>query len=196
MQIIDVVQGSPEWFAAKCGVPSASNFDKIITTKGQPSKQRAKYLYRLAGETVTGTQEEGYQNGAMLRGQELESEARDLYTIISGQKVKEVGFCLADGYGASPDGLVGDVGLLEIKCPSMAVHIGYLLANALPVDYFQQCQGQLLVTGREWCDFVSYFPGIKPLVVRVQRDEGFLRTLEVELEVFTKELAELVKKIR
>lgn len=197
MKIIDCVQNSPEWFAAKCGIPSASNFDKIVQVSGKPSKQRTKYLYRLAGETITGTQEESYQNAAMERGKELESEARELYGLISEANVQEVGFCLADGFGASPDGLVGKNGLLEIKCPEkMAIHIDRLLKNIFPVEFFQQVQGQLLVTGREWVDFMSYCPGLKPLIVRVVRDEGFLKTLRIELEVFTKELAELVKKIK
>ena len=196
MKIIDCIQNSPEWFAAKCGIPSASNFDKLVTSQGKPSKQRTKYLYRLAGETITGISEETYQNKDMLRGKEMEVEARQLYQLVSGEEVQEVGFCLADGYGASPDGLVGEIGLLEIKCPTMAVHISYLLDNTLPVDYFQQVQGQILVTGRLWIDFMSYYPGIKPLIVRVIRDEKFIKALRVELEVFCGELKDLVKKIR
>lgn len=196
MEIINCVQGTPEWFAARCGIPTASSFDRIICVDGKPSKQRTKYLYQLAGETITGVQEESYQNGAMLRGKEMEAEARQLYQLITGQEVVEVGFCLAEGYGASPDGLVGEKGLLEIKCPNLATHIGYLLDNALPTDYFQQTQGQLLVTGREWCDFLSYYPGLKPLLIRVKRDEKFIAILEVELKKFCVELKEIVKKVR
>lgn len=196
MKIINCIQNSPEWFAAKCGIPSASNFDKLLTANGTVSKQRTKYLYRLAGETITGMQEESYQNVAMLRGKELEAEGRQLYQLISGQEVKEVGFCLAEGYGASPDGFVGENGLLEIKCPIMATHIGYLLENKLPIDYLQQIQGQLLVTNREWVDFMSYYPGIKPLIVRIKRDEIFLEILTKELKVFCKELKVIVKKIK
>lgn len=177
-------------------MPSASNFDKIITADGKPSKQRTKYLYRLAGETITGIAEESYQNNNMIRGQELEAEARQLYSLATGEEVKQVGFCLSDGYGCSPDGLVGEKGLLEIKCPTMAIHIGYLLADTLPVGYKQQIQGQLLVTGREWCDFLSYYPGIKPLIVRVERDEKFLIALKVELQLFCEELKKVIEKIR
>lgn len=196
MKIIDCVQNTPEWFAAKCGVPSASNFDKLLQVSGKPSKQRTKYLYRLAGETITGIQEDSYQNAAMLRGIEMEAEAKQLYQLISGVSVQEVGFCLADGFGASPDGFVGNPGLLEIKCPIMATQVGYLLDNKLPTDYKQQVQGQLLVTERKWCDFMSYFPGLRPLILRVERDEKFLKLLEVELKKFCKELKEVVKKIR
>lgn len=198
MRIVDCLQGTSEWFSARCGIPSASNFDQIITTKLEPSKQRQKYLYRLAGERVSGMAEETYQNNAMLRGIELENEARNLYQVINDVEVKQVGFCLTEGKfvaGASPDGLIGDDGCIEIKCPTMAVHVGYLLDGKLPTDYFQQTQGQLFVTGRTWCDFVSYYPGIKPLIVRVERDEQFIKALTVELEIFCSELEDVIKKI-
>jgi len=195
MKIINVEQRSPEWYACRLGVPTASNFDKIVTMKGDPSKQAEKYMFKLAGEKVSGACEESYTNGAMQRGIELEDEARQLYQIINGVEVEQVGFCLADGYGCSPDGLVED-GLIEIKCPSIAVHVGYLLDNKLPSDYFQQVQGQLLVTGRKWCDFVSYYPGIKPLIVRVEPDKAFLKALNIELQVFCKLLDETISKIR
>ena len=196
MKILDVVQNSPEWFSARCGIPTASNFDKIITAKGEPSKQRTKYLYQLAGERITGIAEETYQNATMLRGIEMEVEARQLYSLITGQDVVEVGFCLAEGYGASPDGLVAETGCLEVKCPNLATHVGYLLENTLPTDYFQQTQGQLLVTERKWVDFMSYYPWLHPLIIRVNRDEDFIKKLKIELEVFTQELAELVDKIK
>ena len=196
MKIIECIQGSPEWYAVKCGIPSASNFDKILCVDGKVSKQRTKYLYQLAGETITGIAEESYQNAVMLRGQEMEAEARELYSLITGNKVQEVGFCLAEGYGASPDGLVAKTGCLEVKCPNLAIHVGYLLENKLPTDYFQQCQGQLLVTGRKYVDFLSYYPSLKPLIIRVKRDEKFLKTLEVELKNFCAELKEVIAKIK
>ena len=197
MKIIECEQMSPEWYQARVGIPSSSNFDKIITTKGEHSKQSQKYLYRLAGEFVAGKSEETYQNAAMLRGIELEGEARQCYELITGETVDQVGFCLADeGYACSPDGMVGSEGLLEIKCPMAATHVGYLLKNELPSDYFQQVQGQLLVTSRKWCDFMSYYPGIKPLIIRVERDVKFLTYLKVELEIFCNELKEIINKIK
>lgn len=197
MKIIQVKQGSPEWHACRAGVPSASNFDMIVTSKGEPSKQAQKYMYRLAGECITGTPEETYQNAAMQRGVELEAEARMFYEMTNDCKIEQVGFCLADGgWGCSPDGLVNGDGLIEIKCPSMAVHVGYLLDGKIPTDYFQQTQGQLLVTGRKWLDFISYYPAMKPLIVRVERDEEFIIKLEVELKKFIKELEEIVNKIK
>jgi len=196
MQIIDCVQGSPEWFEARCGIPTASGFDKIVTSIGAPSKQKKQYLYKLAGEALSGVIEESYQNATMQRGTLMESEARDMYSLISDLEVSEVGFCRKDGYGASPDGLVGLDGCLEIKCPLVATHVGYLFDNKLPTKYIQQVQGQLLVTGRKWCDFVSYFPNLKPLIVRVQRDEQFILTLKTELEKFCIELKEVINEIK
>lgn len=198
MKIIECQQLSPEWISARCGVPTASNFDKIVTSKGEVSKQRTKYLYQLAGEYITGNPEETYQSMAMLRGIELEGEARNLYQVINDSPIQKVGFCVTEGdyvYGASPDSLVGEDGSLEIKCPGLATHVGYLLDGKLPTDYFQQVQGQLLVTGRDWVDFVSYYPAIKPLIVRVNRDEKFIKSLTIELEIFCKELKELINKI-
>lgn len=199
MRVIDCIQGTPEWTAARRGVPSASAFDKIITTKGEPSKQRQKYLYQLAGECVSGIVEETYQNGAMLRGKEMEDEARQLYSLINGVEVQQVGFCVVDGdlaFGCSPDSLVGEDGGLEIKCPQMATHVSYLLDNVLPTDYIQQVQGNLLVTGRKWWDFMSYYPGLKPLIIRVQRDEKLLKSLKIELELFCEQLKNIIEKIR
>jgi predicted phage-related endonuclease len=196
MKIIDCLQGSPEWYAARCGIPSASSFDKIVTTKGEPSKQRTKYLYQLAGETITGLAEESYSNANMERGKIVEAEARSLYTFNTGKEVLQAGFCLAEGYGASPDGLVGEEGCLELKCPIMATHVGYLLDNTLPMDYFQQVQGQLLVTGRKWVDFMSYYPAMKPLIIRVEIDEKFIKALKIELELFCDELKEIINKIK
>jgi putative phage-type endonuclease len=198
MKILNFEQLSPEWHAIRLGRPSASKFDMIVTADGSPSKQRQKYLYQLAGEKVSGISPETYQNDAMLRGIELESEARKFYEIVTENVVTQVGFCLSDceKYGASPDGMIGEEGLLEIKCPIISTHVGYLLTNKIPTEYYQQTQGQLLVTGRKWVDFVSYYPGIKPLILRSVRDEGFIYLLKNELERFCKELEEVTDKIK
>lgn len=195
MQVHNCEQNTPEWFAVRLGVPSASNFDKIITLKGDPSKQSEKYLFKLAGEKVSGKQEDGYQNASMLRGIEIESEAKQMYELVKGVMVESVGFCTLDGFGCSPDGLVGDEGLIEIKCPTIAVHVEYLLDGRLPSEYFQQVQGQLLVTGRKWTDFISYYPGLKPLIVRVYPDEKFHKALKAELGTFCSKLNEVIGRI-
>jgi len=199
MRIINVEQRSPEWFEARLGVPTSSNFDKLITMAGKPSTQSKNYMYKLAGEKVSKVIEDSYQNAAMARGIELEDEARQMYQIVSGNAVEEVGFCITEGdmiCGASPDGLMGDDGLIEIKCPAVHTHVGYLMDNKLPSEYFQQVQGQLLVTGRKYCDFVSYFPGIKPLIIKVERDEDFLKLLKVELTMFCGKLNMTIKQLK
>jgi len=197
MKIIPVIQNTDKWFAVRCGVPSASNFEKIVTTKGEPSKQAQKYMWQLAGEAITETKEETYQNSAMLRGVELESEARSFYELVKDVQVEQVGFCIHDvGFGCSPDGMVGNDGLIEIKCPSLAVAVGYLLDGVAPIDYFQQLQGQLLVTGRKWCDFISYYPGLPPLIVRVEPDKEFIEKLHNELKLFCKNLNQTITKLK
>ena len=191
-------QQTAEWFAERCGIPSASNFDKIITTSGEPSKSRLKYMYQLAGERIIGIREEGFSNDAMKRGVEMESEARYLYEMLYDVKIEQVGLCFPDEkklVACSPDGLVGEDGLIEIKCPNLATHVGYIVDKKLPTEYFQQLQGQLFVTGRAWVDFVSYYPGLKPLIIRATRDEKFIKALASELELFCQQLNEIVSQI-
>lgn len=196
MKVIDCVQGSSEWIQARCGIPSASCFDQIITTKGEPSTQRKKYLLKLAGERLLGRPEETYQNAVMQRGIELEPEARELYEFITGQECLKTGFWFKDGYGASPDGVVAEKGVIEIKSPLLTTHIGYLLDKTLPVAYHQQVNGELLCTEREWCDFMSYYPGLPPFIIRVYPDDKFQKKLKVELALFVEELEEMVDKLR
>lgn len=199
MIIENVVQGTEEWKKERAGIPTASSFDKIITTKGEPSKQRTKYMYQLVAERITGVKEENYQNGVMQRGIQMEEEARRMYELMTGNTVMQVGVCYPDEkkpYGCSPDGLIGDDGAIEIKCPTSAVHVGYLLEGVLPTDYFQQVQGQLLITGRKWVDFFSFYPGLKPLLIKVKPDKKFIEALKTELESFCGELAEITERIR
>jgi len=199
MIVHEASQGTAEWLAARCGIPSASNFDKIITTKGEPSKQAQKYMWQLAGERVTGKPEESYMSAAMQRGVEMEAEARAYYNLINDVEIEQVGVCFPDDKricAASPDGLVGKDGLVEIKCPVIYTHVGYLLNGGLVEEYFQQVQGGLYVTGRKWTDVISYFPGLRPLVIRVERDEAFIRKLAIELELFAKQLDTVTEKIR
>ncbi|MBU0959482.1 MAG: YqaJ viral recombinase family protein [Nanoarchaeota archaeon] len=198
MIILNVDQQSSEWFSAKAGLPSASNFKKIIQINGTPSKTRDIYMQQLAGEKITGLHEETYQNIAMLKGCTKEIEGRQLYGILHDIEVQQVGLCYPDEkklYGCSPDGLIGEEGMLEIKCPLISTHVGYLLNNVLPSTYFQQVQGQLFVTGRKWVDFFSYYPGLKPFIIREKRNKKFIDSLKIELNLFCEELAEMVKKI-
>ena len=197
MIIINCEQGSPEWYEARIGLPTASNFDKLITSKGEPSKQSQAYLYQLAGERIAGAKIETYQSAAMQRGIELEAEARSLFEMLKDTEVHQVGLCLDDSrlYGCSPDGLLESEGL-EIKCPLIHTHVAYLLDGKLPADYRRQVQGSLLVTGLERWNFMSYYPGLPPLLVRVERDETFIGKLRSILKSFTLELDEITEKLR
>ena len=195
-KIVDCQQMSEEWFEIRRGKPSASNFDKIITSTGTPSTQRKKYLYKLVAEKLGGQLEEGYTNYNMQRGIELESSARDMYSR-DVKPVVQCGICLhEEGYLCSPDGLIDEDGMCQIKCPTSSVHIEYLINQKLPTDYVQQVQGELLVTGRKYNDFLSFYPNLKPLVVRCYRDEVFISRLRAELLKFISELNELTEKLR
>lgn len=198
MITLDLEQRSQEWHQARLGIPTASNFDKIVTTKGELSKSAEKYMWQLAGERVSGIVQASFKSDYMERGSNVETEAIGFYELIRDTEIKRVGFCLHDSkrYGCSPDGLVGDDGGVQIKCPIISTQVGYLLNGKLPTDYFQQVQGELMITGRKWWDFVSYLPGLKPLIVRVERDEAFISKLESALETFCNELEKIVEKIK
>jgi len=198
MIILDCEQCSDEWFAARVGVPSASCFDKIITTTGKPSAQREKYLYQLAGERLLGCKEESYQSAAMTRGIELEPEAREAYEFITGTEVETVGIVYKDErkrFSCSPDGLPPERGL-EIKCPSLSVHTEYLHKGKLPTTYFQQVQGSLYITGLEAWDFTSYYPGMDQLIVTVEPDFKWHKILEAELERFCDDLDKVTEALK
>ena len=192
-------QGTPEWFLSRVGVPSASVFDKIVTSKGELSKERDSMLFKLAGERVLGKQEPTYQNDAMIRGSLLEPEARQVFEMIMELEVNQCGFVYYDerkDRGCSPDGLIGDDCGIEIKCPLIATHIGYLLSGKLPTKYFQQVQGSLYVTGRKHWFFMSYYPGLSPLIIKVSRDERFIEKLHEELDKFCSDIDDIVSKIK
>ena len=197
MKVIECPQRSNSWFQARLGIPTSSAFDKIVTSTGEPSKQAQGYLYTLAAERIAGIAELSYSSGAMAEGERREEESRMVYAMLREVEVSEVGFCLSDcgRYGCSPDGLIGSDGLVELKNPIGKTQIEYLLKAKLPTAYVQQVQGQLLVTGRSFCDFVGYYPGLPTLIVRVERNKMFLAALEVQLETFCDALDELCERI-
>lgn len=191
-------QGSPEWFAACCGNVGASTIDKIITTKGDRSKQRDDFMYQLAGERITGQKEEGYINQAMQNGIEREAAARSLFEMLYGVEVKQVGIVYKDDRmlcHCSPDGLINSNAGLEIKNPMMKTQVKYLLSGKLPTEYFCQIQMSLYVTERELWYFGSFYAGLPPLILEVRRDEAWISKLGAELTAFNDELAEIVKKL-
>ena len=196
---VDIEQLSPDWFKLRGAIPTASNFEKIVTSKGEPSKQQQAYLYQLAGESLIGRKEESYTNYAMQRGIDLEPEAKSFYEFLTGNTLRQVGLCYQDErqkWACSPDGLIDDVGLYELKCPLLHTHVNYLLKGTVPTEYIQQIQGSLMICGYKWADFMSYYPGVKPLIIRVERDERFISKLANELDRFCMELAETIERLK
>lgn len=192
----DIVQGAPEWFAARAGIPTASEFDAVIAKgKGnEPSKTRRSYMLKLAGERITGEVAESYTNAHMERGKAMEAEARDLYAFMRDVSLSQVGFVRHDlmRAGCSPDSFIGDDGMLEVKTKLPHLQLQALIDGVLPPEHKAQVQGGLLVTGRAWCDFMSYWPKLPSLIVRVERDEPYISALREGIEVFNHELDQLV----
>ena len=201
----EIVQGSPEWFAARLGKVTASRVaDVVARTKTGYGATRANYMAELIDERLTQTQAERFTNAAMQWGTDKEPEARAAYVFMRDLDVTEVGFVAhpsIDMSGASPDGLVGDDGLVEIKCPNTATHLDTLLERAVPAKYVTQMQWQMACTGRAWCDFVSFDPRMpegrmRLFVQRVHRDAARVAELETEVAAFLAELDTKVSALR
>lgn len=197
-------QRSPEWFAARAGKVTASRVaDLMATTKTGYSASRANYMAELICERLTGEPAERFSNAAMQWGTDTEPQARAAYSFLTDFDVAECGFVMhpfiAD-FGASPDGLVGENGLVEIKCPNTATHIETLLGEAVPSKYVTQMHVQMACTSRDWCDFVSFDPrlpaDLQIWVKRVQRDENAIQNIEAETVKFLGELAAKVEALR
>lgn len=189
MIVLDCPQGSPEWFAARLGIPTASQFDRILTPKTRkPAAGAETYLHELLAEWLTGVPSGPEQRGFMERGSEMEEWAVGWYEFTREVSVRRVGTVLRDDrlVAGSPDALVGDDGGLEIKCPSASQHIANLLDGR--ERYYAQAQGCLLLTGRRWWDVLSYHPEIPAHVVRYERDEEYLTALAGALEGFVARL--------
>ncbi len=192
-------QGEPLWFQSRLGNPGGSSISKIITNKGLPSKQAEELKFQLAGELVSGKHEETYQSIHMQNGLIREAEARTLFELIEGVTVREVAIVYKDERKTchvSPDGLIDNNAGLEIKCPMLKTHVKYLLANEVPSEYFSQIQMSLYVCEAEYWWFMSYYPGLPELTIRVQRDEKFITLLEKALDDFYLELIMLVRKLK
>lgn len=194
MQVHNMPQGTPEWFAVRQGIPTASRF-KDVMAKGK-GLTRASYMRQLAGEVVTGEPMDTYKNLDMERGHTMEPDARALYAFISDTAPEAVGFITNGNKGGSPDSLIGTNGLLEIKTNKPAVLIEYLNADEFPSEYKAQCQGNLWVTEREWIDIICYWPKMPSLVKRAYRDEHFIKQMADEIDLFNEDLAAMVASIR
>lgn len=194
--MVEIIQGSPEWFAARLGKVTASRVaDVIAKTKTGYGASRSNYMAELVAERLTGTSGEKFSNAAMQWGTEKEPEARAAYVFAHEVEVDEIGFV---GHpritmsGASPDGLIGSDGLIEIKCPNTATHIETLIGQTVPGKYVTQMQWQMACTGRQWCDFASFDPRLpgpmRLFVRRVARDDALIAELEAEVVAFLGEL--------
>lgn len=197
-------QRSDEWFAARLGKVTASRVaDVIAKTKTGPSASRENYSTQLVLERLTNKQADSYTNAAMQWGTETEPMARQAYELKRGLFVNETGFVdhpTIEMSGASPDGLVGTDGLIEVKCPNSATHMETMLTQKVPAKYIPQMMWQMACTGRNWCDFVSYDPrfpeNLQIFIERVTYDPTYVRMLELEITQFLDEVTKKVEILR
>ena len=191
-------QRSADWFRARLGKATASRFKDVQARikDGSEGATRRNYRAQLVVERLTGTRIEGFETAEMRWGTEMEELARLTYELTSGDQVESVGFLAHPtlAAGASPDGLVGADGQIEIKCPATGTFIEMLRLGHMPAQYVAQVQGQLWITGREWCDFVGFDPRMPPraqlLIDRVERDQTYIDRLADEVETFLAEVDE------
>lgn len=200
----ELIQGSIEWHLVRVGKVTASRMaDLAATTKTGWGASRGNYMAELIAERLTGVPAEGYSSPAMKWGNETEPMARNAYAFYADTDVVQEGFTphptIADS-GASPDGLVGEDGLVELKCPNTATHIDTLLGASVPSKYRLQMQWQMACTGRKWCDFASFDPrmpeNMRLFVRRLQRDDVEIARLEKLVNEFQAELQEKIDKLR
>lgn len=195
-----IAQGTPEWFAERAGKVTASRVaDVIAKTKSGPAASRANYAAQLVCERLTGAVEAGFSSAAMQWGTDQEPNAREAYEYQTGEFVEQVAFLdhpTIAMTGASPDGLVGTDGMLEVKCPNTATHIETLLSGKIPAKYQTQMAWQMACAGRQWCDFVSYDPRLpehlRLFVKRYERDQAFIADLEREVSDFLAEIDDTI----
>ena len=188
-------QNSDEWFALRRGKFTASTFKDLFMGKDTQGYKDA--VYRVAFERITNTSPESFTNEYMQRGTELEPEARAWYEFEKETDVLSAGFFeYNDWIGASPDGLIGDSGLIEIKCPKFSTMMDYLIKKELPKTYYYQVHGQLLVTDREWCDFVAYHPSLPKFVLRVERNKEVDKEILDKLFKAIKEVEQIINKLK
>jgi len=197
-------QRTEEWFEARMGCVTASRTaDVMAQTKSGYSASRANYMAELICEKLTGERQGGFSSAAMQWGTETEPQARMAYEIMTGATVVETGFVPHPeiaGFGASPDGLIGDDGLIEIKCPNTATHIETLLSDKVPGKYITQMHVQMLCAGRKWCDFVSFDPRLpvdmQMFVRRVEFDEKLAKTIVEEVQKFIAEMETKIEQLK
>lgn len=191
-------QGSPEWFKARLGIPTASMFATVMAagTGGGESKTRRTYMLKLAGEIITGEVADSYSNADMERGKAMEEEARQAYAFETDTDPQQVGFITNGAKGCSPDSLVGESGLVEIKTKLPHLLIDALLRDRAPPEHKAQCQGQVWVAEREWIDLAVFWPRLPLVRFRAYRDEPYIKAMSLAVDQFNDELAEVVERVR
>ena len=197
MQIMHMEQHTPEWHDARKGIPTASRFGDIMA-KGRgdsPSKSCQTYLAELIGERITDEPAPSFTTAAMQRGHDMEPTARTLYELERNVDVTPIGFVANHGAGCSPDGFVGDVGMLEIKTHKPSIFVPMLRAGTSGDLHIWQVQGQLWITGREWCDLMIYWPGMPFFCERIHRDATLIDALQQKVGEFIIELEDGVTEI-
>lgn len=200
----EIEQRTDEWFAARLGKVTASKVaDVMARTKTGYSASRENYMAQLVVEQITGTRQESFTNSAMQWGTDQEPFARGAYEAATGNMVEEIGFVnhpAIEMAGASPDGLVGDDGCVEIKCPNTATMIETLLTGTIPQKYFAQMQFQMACADRSWCDYVVFDPRMPAkaqlFIKRVPRDDTFIADMEAEIKKFLAETAVKVDQLK
>ena len=200
MKIIECDQGTDAWLAARAGIPTASEFSTVLAKgkDGGASVTRRKYLYKLAGERLTGDPAENYSNQYMDRGHVLEPQAREDYAFINDVEPEIIGFVTTDdgGAGCSPDSFIGAAGALEIKTGAPHILLDHMFKGEFPTEHKAQCQGVLWVAEREWIDLLIYWPKMKPFIVRAARDEAYIRDLASAVAKFNEEIVDVVDRYR
>lgn len=193
MQTEQLNQGSEEWLQARIGKCTGSRFNDAcsFTRAGSETAARRNYKYQIIAERLTNEQQDFYTNRAMDWGTDTEDSARLAYEFKTGHDVKQVGMLVhpeLPDVGFSPDGLVGDDGAIEIKCPETSTHIQTLTSGKIPYKYLEQVLGVMWVTGRKWCDFISYDPrlpeDLQMIVIRLNRDEQQIEQLDSDIRTF------------
>lgn len=206
MKLIQCTQGTPEWFAARAGVITASKFAEAVSTlkNGTPTQASKDYAYRVAVERIYGeTTEDTFVTWEMRRGTELEPLARIAYEATTGNLAQESGIALTeDGlFGYSTDGFVDDDGLIEIKCPNSARKLVEMWETGDLSEYEHQIQGGMWITGRKWCDFIMYAPQLEPVgkhlyIRRIERDDNFIEAMESKLWEFARRVQSHVDNLK
>lgn len=192
MTFHNIEQNTEEWFGLRMGKFTASTFKDIMGAETTSGYKNA--IANVVYERLTNDRPESFTNEWMQRGHDLEPQARLWYTL-NHSDVSNGGFFCGEWVGASPDGLVGKDGLIEIKAPKHSTHIQYLMNNKLPSIYKWQVQGQLYVTDKKWCDFVSYHPKLPAFILRVERDEKLIGDLIEAINNAVLKAKEIIKKI-